>query len=287
MINTQNLTWLLQLSRPRFWVYLFGPFIVGVAAGYNTNAGQLEYIPLLFLAAVFFTFPANLIIYGVNDLYDYETDKHNVKKQSYETLLRPKYRPLFVRLMALVTVPFIALLTAQLTLYGLTLGYVMLLGFLFFGIGYSAPPIRAKTKPFLDALFNVLYVFPGLFGYVVLAGELPPVSAMIAATAWVVAMHAFSAVPDIKADKKAQLRTIATVLGRENTIVLCACLYAFSASLVFQYITWMAIVGGVLYWALMVLAYRAKTDKELFAVYKRFPVVNMVFGAVLFFIALL
>lgn len=287
MLNIRNLTWLIQLSRPRFWVYLFGPFIVGVAAGYNNTGDNLDHQALLFLAAVFFTFPANLIIYGVNDMYDYETDKHNAKKRSYETLLAPKNRQLFTNLLLVVTAPFILLLTAQMIIVGLSLAYVMLLGFLLFGIGYSAPPIRAKTKPFLDALFNVLYVFPGLMSYAILTDQLPPATVLMAATAWVVAMHAFSAVPDIKADKKAKIQTIATVMGRENTIVLCACLYAFSASLVFQYITWVALLGGVLYWAMMLTAYKSKSDIELFTVYSQFPRVNMVFGALLFFVALL
>jgi hypothetical protein len=42
-----------------------------------------------------------------------------------------------------------------------------LLGFLFFGIFYSAPPIRAKEIPFLDSFFNILYVFPGIAAYLV------------------------------------------------------------------------------------------------------------------------
>lgn len=275
------------MSRPRFWIYLFGPFIVGVAAGYNNTGNSLDHEALLFLAAVFFTFPANLIIYGVNDLYDYETDKHNAKKCLYETLLEPKNRQLFTKLLLIVTLPFILLLTAQLSIAGLTLGYAMLLGFLFFGIEYSAPPIRAKTKPFLDALFNILYIFPGLLAYAVLTDKLPPVSVMVAATAWVVAMHAFSAVPDIKADKKAKLQTIATVLGRDGTIVLCASLYAFSALLVFIYIPIVAVFGATMYWLMMVLAFRTKSNKDLFAIYKQFPRINMLYGAVLFLVALL
>ena len=34
----------------------------------------------------------NLLIYGVNDIYDYETDKLNEKKNTYETLVTPGLR---------------------------------------------------------------------------------------------------------------------------------------------------------------------------------------------------
>ena len=36
------------------------------------------------------TFPANLLIYGINDVFDYETDTLNAKKEEYETLLHPR-----------------------------------------------------------------------------------------------------------------------------------------------------------------------------------------------------
>jgi 4-hydroxybenzoate polyprenyltransferase len=46
--------------------------------------------------------------------------------------------------------------------------FVLVLGlFLFFAIGYSLPPLRAKARPFVDSIFNVLYQFSALFGWVV------------------------------------------------------------------------------------------------------------------------
>lgn len=44
---------------------------------------------LLLLTAVdYFLFSANLFVYGVNDIADGDTDKHNIKKQGYEDALQ-------------------------------------------------------------------------------------------------------------------------------------------------------------------------------------------------------
>jgi lycopene elongase/hydratase (dihydrobisanhydrobacterioruberin-forming) len=54
---------------------------------------------------------------------------------------------------------------------------------------------------------------------------------VIAGMARAMAMHAFSAVPDIQADGDAHLETIATKLGAIPTIALCFCLYAIAGLL--------------------------------------------------------
>jgi 4-hydroxybenzoate polyprenyltransferase len=91
------------------------------------------------------------------------------------------------------------------------LGFV---GLLFFGHQYSATPIRAKARPFWDSAFNVLYVFPVLIGWGLSDTHASfPWLLFVAGTCWCMAMHAFSAVPDIEADQKALM-----VWGRANKI---------------------------------------------------------------------
>jgi lycopene elongase/hydratase (dihydrobisanhydrobacterioruberin-forming) len=267
--------------------YLFGPYILGVAAAFNQLNYSLTHIPTLIVGGLFFLIPANLYIYGVNDLFDYETDKHNPKKKSYETLIAPENRQYFIRALAAVLLPFVALLSFLFISQGNYVGIGALVAFIFFGAGYSMPPIRAKTKPFLDSFFNVLYIFPGLVGYAIMTNSLPSAQIIIAATAWVMAMHAFSAIPDIDSDKKAKIRTVATVLGKNNTLALCAVLYSVSASLTLQYLGYLAVIGGLTYVSMMITAYRSPDREKLFAIYKLFPFVNMVIGAVIFFVAVL
>jgi lycopene elongase/hydratase (dihydrobisanhydrobacterioruberin-forming) len=281
------LKWFIQLSRPRFWFYLFGPFIVGLAAAYNQFDFTLVEIPTIIIAGLFFLFPANLFIYGVNDLFDYETDKHNPKKKAYETLISPENRKFFIKVLSMVMIPFVAVLSYLFIRNDSYVAVWSLVLFLFFGTGYSMPPIRAKTKPFFDSFFNILYVFPGLVGYAIMINAWPSAQIIIAATAWVMAMHAFSAIPDISADKKAKISTIATVLGKNQTILFCTALYLTAALLTYSYIGYFAIISGFVYAVMMLSAYLAKTKEDLFSIYKLFPYVNMLAGAYLFFAVIL
>lgn len=98
--------------------------------------------------AFYFLVPANIWIYGINDIYDYETDKLNPKKQGYEALVEPKeHKKLWTRILA-TSLPFLFVLPLSITTY------ISFLLFLFFSAQYSATPIRAKGRPVLDSLFS-------------------------------------------------------------------------------------------------------------------------------------
>ena len=114
----------------------------------------------------------------------------------------------------MLNVPFLALVPF------LPHAWPWLLLFLVTGIGYSVPPLRAKARPVVDAAFNILYVAPGLAAYATVSGEQPPLPVLAAALLWCMAMHAYSAVPDIAADRAADLSTVATHFGRSGP---CCC----------------------------------------------------------------
>ncbi len=271
----------LNVSRPRFWVYLLGPFLIGAV---SADASGLIWAALA-VFAFYFTYPANLLIYGVNDIFDYETDKHNPKKVDYEGLVTPDKRKGLAWAILLWNVPF-ALVWFFDTLPGsFKIAYA---GFLLFGIFYSAPPIRAKTKPIIDSVFNTLYIFPGLLAYALLKETLPPLQLIIAATLWCMAMHAFSAIPDIKADRQANIHTVATFLRARGTLLYCALCYGGAAYLSYSALNWFSLGAGALYVLLMCIPMFSKKPGEVFGIYKLFPYINMSVGAALFFyIALL
>lgn len=271
---------LVKISRPRFWIYVFGPYIVGLLAG--ANSPQQFFSPAALAFVLFFLFPANLLIYGINDIFDYETDALNPKKEGYETLVRPEERRSLVWACLLCCAPFAALL-------GLTpmAAVWAMVAFLFFSIQYSAPPVRAKSVPFLDAAFNVLYALPGLFGYCLLAGVSPSWPLMAAAWCWTMAMHAYSAVPDIRVDRAAGVPTIATTLNRRGTLVFCMTMYTLSALIAGAVFPWLAAALGAVYLGLMFYSLRQHSEEELLRVYALFPWVNTLAGAALFFAILL
>lgn len=229
------------------------------------------------LFGLYFLFPANLLIYGVNDIFDYETDILNEKKRGYEALVTPERRKTLMFWILTTNLPFIV---AAIVFATTALPWVA--GFIFFSIFYSAPPIRAKTKPFLDSAFNVLYVMPGLFAYSLVSNDFPPLKLVIAAGCWTAAMHAYSAIPDIDADKRAGLRTIATVCGAYATLAICAGLYAAAAVLSIEYLGFVILALGFAYVFLMLASVRSHKSGRLFKLYRAFPLINVAAGFVIF-----
>lgn len=271
-----HLSRLIQLSRPRFWLYVLGPYLVGLVAGANRLSDLCSLVVVAF--GLYFFFPANLLIYGVNDIFDYESDRRNPKKAGYESLVPPQERRLLwgaillFNLPCLIAVPLCVPTTATIAMGA----------FLFFSVFYSAPPIRAKIRPLLDSAFNILYVFPGVFAYFVVGGAAFSVLLFLAAWCWVMAMHAYSAVPDIAADHESGMATVATLLGFRGTLLLCLLLYATAAALATPFLPNVIPFLGIVYIGIMLYSLTRKTPEELMRVYRWFPLINTLFGAILF-----
>lgn len=270
-----DVRFLLKVSRPRFWLYVLGPYLVGLAAGAASADDLLRLDILIF--GLYFLVPANLLIYGINDIFDFETDRLNPKKAEYEMLVRPaSHRILAIAIVGL-NFPF-----AAAAVYLAPQALLSLAGFLIFSIFYSAPPIRAKARPIVDSLFNVLYVFPGAFAYQMLTGSFPPLTIFVAGWLWTMAMHAYSAIPDIPADRRAGVRTIATLLGPGWTHLFCGLCFAAASILSVTHLTWFSAVAGFLYVPLMRFSGAAKFPDGVMRIYRFFPILNALMGFALF-----
>ena len=203
---------LLDVSRPRFWLYLAGPVLVGAAWG----AGTLEdlwSLPIIVLFA-YALFPANVLLYGVNDYFDADIDRLNPKKFARER--RWQSHPVIVG--AVLAASALGVVVFAVTPL---VSWPYLIGFFALAISYSAPPFRFKTRPGLDSIANGLYILPGGAAYASLTGQHVPVLVLLAAWLWTMGMHTFSAIPDIKPDRRSGIRTTATVLGERRTIGYC------------------------------------------------------------------
>lgn len=268
---------IISISRPRFWIYEFGTFAFGAIAAFSSFSNLLNIQTIIF--GFYFLIPANILIYGINDIFDYETDKLNPKKVEYEELLEPKDQKKVWWWIVLTNFPFII---AALSLE--TPAMISFFTFIFFASFYSAKPIRAKARPFLDALFSAChYIATGVFGYYLLGGESFPTLGFVAGILWAVAMHAYSAVPDIKADEDAKLQTIATVLREKGTLILCLMLYGISAYLGSTVLGIGVLMYGLVYISLMIISLKkvGPGGSGLFKIYTYFPYINLVAGAVM------
>ncbi|MFC6974052.1 prenyltransferase [Halomicroarcula sp. GCM10025709] len=222
--------YLLRLSRPRFWLYQGGPVIV--AATYAADDPTQLFSPLSVALLLYFTLPANVFLYGVNDIFDADIDEHNPKKdEGREVSFRSDDTAITATIVAsgLLALAFVPWLPP--------LGLVALGAWAVLSVEYSAPPLRFKTTPFLDSLSNGLYILPGVVAYAAIEGVAPPATAVAGAWLWTMGMHTFSAIPDIEPDREAGIETTATFLGESNTYYYCVMCW-LTAAFVFTYTHW-------------------------------------------------
>jgi 4-hydroxybenzoate polyprenyltransferase len=211
---------LLYISRPLLWINTVGPATIGMwLAGNLFTWGAL---PIL----LWLTLPFNLLIYGVNDVFDQETDAKNPRKGTLEgaRIDRSEVRPLVLGVIftnapfmiyALLFAPFSA--TAWMLLYALVF------------LGYSVPPARFKARPYLDSLSNAAYAFPLVFVPLAL-GEGPVWSAALGLMAWSAAKHTFDAVQDVDEDRRAGITTTAVRLGPDGVVLWSGVFWALATA---------------------------------------------------------
>ena len=211
-------------SRPLSWVNTAFPF----AAAYVLTAGVDV---TLVIGAIYFLIPYNLAMYGINDVFDYESDLRNPRKGGVEgaVLDRSMHRPTLVAV-AVTNVPFLAYLLAV----GSPWSWFALAVSIFAVIAYSVKGLRFKEKPFLDSLTSSThFVSPAVYA-LVLAGAAftPQLLALLGAFfLWGIASHAFGAVQDVIADREADISSIATVIGARATTRFAVVTYIAAGTL--------------------------------------------------------
>ena len=211
-------------SRPISWVNTAFPF----AVAYFLGTGNIDMT--LVVGAFFFLIPYNLLMYGVNDVFDYESDLTNPRKGGLEgALLEPKYHAATLWISTSLATPFVIYLLAV----GSVFSGALLLLVIFSVVAYSAKYLRFKEIPVLDSFTSALhFIGPMLFGLALagtsLMGDVV-IMATIAFFLWGMASHAFGAVQDIRADKDANIASIATFFGAGLTVKLAFGSYLLAA----------------------------------------------------------
>lgn len=206
-------------SRPLSWVNTAFPF----GLTYYLFVGQFD--ALFVVGTLFFLIPYNVLMYGINDVFDYESDLRNPRKGGVEgALLGPELHRPMVLLSALLPLPFLV----PLILWGSLLSTGVLALALFFVVAYSAKNFRFKEIPFVDSVTSSLhFVMPAVFALAVVGAELTGLSLTLLASFffWGMASHAFGAVQDVVADREAGVGSIATAIGAKGTVRFAVVLY--------------------------------------------------------------
>jgi len=237
---------LIQVSRPLGWLVAPLVFLLGLTA-FGTPLS-----PLAIVQAVILSFPYCILLYGTNDVYDYEADKLNPRKPTRDSLEMETVIFPLVKKMSLIVV-ILLLVSAVLTLNPTNILAMGVL--LFFSYFYSAPPLRFKQWPPMDSVSNgILYFFaPVLLGasYGATFFEIPTQVYFI--TAGVMGIHSFSTVMDYTADKLVGERTFATVYSKRAaslfTVVVFVIAYFFSGfqgMIVGYYLIFCAVLAAII-----------------------------------------
>ncbi len=217
---------LLISSRPVSWINTAFPF----AAAYFFLGGELN--TFFWVTSLFFLIPYNLLMYGINDVFDYESDLRNPRKGGIEgALLPPDLHSPTLWTASLLSSPFIVFIAMASASNLLALSVFLIT--IFFVIAYSVKGLRFKEIPFLDSISSSIhFVGPAVFAVSLIGGfSIEILIALVAFFMWGAASHAFGAVQDIRADREAGIASIATVLGARTTVRLALSFYSIAAVL--------------------------------------------------------
>jgi len=212
-------------SRPLSWINTAFPF----AAAYFMTVREIDLV--FVVGTIYFLIPYNLAMYGINDVFDYESDLRNPRKGGVEGALldRSMHKPTLWAAL-LTNVPFLVFLLVV----GNPLSWLVLAISVFAVIAYSAPGLRFKERPFVDSITSSThFVSPAIYGFVLAGAVFTPQLWMLLAAffLWGLASHAFGAVQDVIADREAQIDSIATVIGARATTRLAVLAYWFAGVL--------------------------------------------------------
>ncbi|USN96234.1 MAG: prenyltransferase [Candidatus Nomurabacteria bacterium] len=267
---------LFVISRPISWPNTAYPF----AAAYVVTGGTLDIT--FWVATLFFLIPYNLLMYGVNDVFDYESDMRNPRKGGIEGAREQKaFHPTILWSSTLSTLPFVVWLFAT----GTVVSNAVLVALVFFVLAYSMAGLRFKEIPVLDSVTSSIHFVGPMVYAMVLTGFKPEyIPFVVAFFLWGVASHALGAVQDIIPDREGKLASVATVFGARATTRIVFGLYLASSAIMMTLGLLPAIVGatGLLY-AANVAPYLHVTDKTSGMVnkaWRRFIWLNLITGFV-------
>jgi 4-hydroxybenzoate polyprenyltransferase len=272
-------------SRPVSWVNTAFPFF----AAYLFVSERIDLT--LILGTLFFLIPYNFLMYGINDVFDYESDLRNPRKGGIEgALLDPKYHALTIW----ASVSFAAVFVVYLLLVGSVEANFWLAFTLASVLAYSVPKLRFKERPFLDSFTSAVhFVGPMVYGLVLAGSSIADATVMAVIAAfmgWGMASHAFGAVQDVRADREAGIKSVATQIGARNTVRFAFALYIVSA-LVVMSIGWHGVVASlaVVPYLVIISPYLNITDEDCERAnsgWKKFIWLNFAAGALISLVVL-
>ena len=273
---------LFLISRPISWPNTSYPFAAGIiiAVG-GIPSGEL--LLTLIIGTIYFMGPYNLLMYGVNDVFDYESDIKNPRKGGVEGMKESRaLHPAIMKAAMITNIPFLVYLYAVSPWQA----QIVLTLSVFTVLAYSLKGLRFKEIPVLDSITSSFhFVSPLLFALALVGIPAEAWPWLTAFFVWGMASHALGAIQDIIPDRAGKLSSIATALGARATLYFTFVCYAV-ASIIPLAVGWqywpIALVG--LFYVANIVPYFTVTDKTSASTnkaWKRFLWINYLSGAII------
>ncbi len=211
---------LVKTSRPAGWI--LGPlvFLFGIVV----SGASLDFIGIVQI--ILLSFPGCILLYGINDVYDYESDKINPRKKLIEGIKLEKKNHPFIKKISYIMIGLL-LLSSILTFNISNIVAMCVLVFIIYY--YSAPPIRLKEKPPIDSISNGLIILAvAALGFSHGKSILfMPLKAYFMSLC-IAAVHIYSTLTDYSSDKKVGDKTFAVKFGQRTTAIVATIIFVLS-----------------------------------------------------------
>ena len=203
-----ELVFLLQASRPGLWLTAIAFYMLPLAQR------NVFHSVAFWLGALYVSLPMGLLLYGWNDIVDYDADRLNPRKGTFlfgarGTLEQLRGLPLRI---ALVQAPFVI----ACSLLGGAKLLVCFAGMIAAAALYNWPRFGFKARPPLEILNQAGYLFVFLLSSWLNGVPLLPWPTMLFGALFAMHSHVFGEVMDLEPDRTAGRHTTATVIGRAS-----------------------------------------------------------------------
>ncbi|KAF4693288.1 hypothetical protein FOZ63_023921 [Perkinsus olseni] len=213
MLDLSRINFYLKLSRPIIWIIILPYYLFPLG-------GRLDLLATwrFWLGLLYFTFPVNIMMFGINDMADADVDKHNPRKflkyygnQATDSDLVGLWKVILVS--NLIPILIISITTGDWVLYPLFLAVALGLNIL-----YNFEPFAFARKAPWDLPFNPV----GMITLVLFACHLnripsPRIGPCVFYVASAVTNQMLAELADIDSDALGGKRTTAVVIGKAYT----------------------------------------------------------------------
>jgi 4-hydroxybenzoate polyprenyltransferase len=219
-----ELLFLIKASRPGFWLTSLWFYLLPVGGVFVFDSWKF------WLGALYVTFPLGLLIYGWNDIVDFETDRLNPRKGTFlfgARAAREQLRRLPVAI-ALVQLPFLGLF---LWLEG---GRIVwwFAALVFATAIYNGPRGGLKGRPPFEMLNQVGYLLVFVIGSWLNDVPQLPWSTFVFGALFAMHSHLFGQIMDVVPDRESGRHTTAVNIGIVRSKLLLVVFLVLEAALV-------------------------------------------------------